>query len=758
MVGGGRVTLLLVLAARVAAAADAVVSFQDGVSPTAAYAGTRDTVIYSQKALCWDPNQTCDRSQLLFDGSPALEASLVRWDLSQLPTTATLTSASLDVNVRDTSVAVFKGYESLRPWVETEASWVQYAAGAPWAGDGGSDPTDHGPQLFTLALPTSGNARITFDAVTLAVLQRWVSTPAQNHGFFIAEYGTLDGLALASSEDTVLTRRPRLNLTYDPGGVAISFQNGVLPTAAYAGCTDVTIGNGPDPDRQNYNVAQNQLWGTVDPYGVLLSFDTRAVPPWASVVQARLRVYVSNAGDGTYPAYGLLRPWVETQASWGRADTNTPWQVPGADGPADHRPEPVLFLSSPAVGSRDLDFTDAGVQLAQEWVANPSTNYGVVLSSYTPFFNVVTAFQRRESAPASQRPELTLTYAEGQLGFLSVPAVVPNGVASGVMTVRRETLGGAPITTAPALSVTVSTSSATAELALDAAGPFSSTLVLSLAANAAETAPFVLRDVTAGTVTLTATPSLPAWRVGQASTVIGTVPLDLSPRSTQVQVLGFQQFVASGGAGGYRWALESNLSGGTLDSSGGYTAGAVDGVTDVVTLHDSTDAGLSASVTVTARPVPDAGPPDGGVDAGSDGGAPDGGAPDGGAPDGGSDGGGTDERPPPRYGVGCQCGATDGSGAVMMLLALAAARARRRRGCQQPRGDERRGTLLSLETNLPAPSPQDVDLELLEYLQTLTPYERLVLHQRASETSEAVRKAGAKFYGEPEPRPSPPSR
>lgn len=43
--------------------------------------------------------------------------------------------------------------------------------------------------------------------------------------------------------------------------------------------------------------------------------------------------------------------------------------------------------------------------------------------------------------------------------------------------------------------------------------------------------------------------------------------------------------------------------------------------------------------------------------------------------------------------------------------------------------------------------PDDVDLDLLDYLQSLTPAERMTRHQAALELVRALRKAGAEFYG-----------
>jgi len=55
---------------------------------------------------------------------------------------------------------------------------------------------------------------------------------------------------------------------------------------------------------------------------------------------------------------------------------------------------------------------------------------------------------------------------------------------------------------------------------------------------------------------------------------------------------------------------------------------------------------------------------------------------------------------------------------------------------------------------MPPPSATDVDLDLPEYLQTLTPLQRIELHQRASGLVDAVREAGRKFFADRQPGPA----
>jgi hypothetical protein len=67
----------------------------------------------------------------------------------------------------------------------------------------------------------------------------------------------------------------------------------------------------------------------------------------------------------------------------------------------------------------------------------------------------------------------------------------------------------------------------------------------------------------------------------------------LAPRASRT-------FTAAGGSGtGYTWSLATNASGGTIDSTGVYTAGSTGGVSDVVRVTDSLGSIATVSITVT---------------------------------------------------------------------------------------------------------------------------------------------------------------
>ncbi|MFZ5440271.1 MAG: kelch repeat-containing protein [Myxococcota bacterium] len=113
-------------------------------------------------------------------------------------------------------------------------------------------------------------------------------------------------------------------------------------------------------------------------------------------------------------------------------------------------------------------------------------------------------------------------------------------------------------------------------------------------------------NATTGAYTAGATPSVQdTVRVTDSlgNTATATVSVgagvSLTPASASVPPLGSRTFTASGGSGtGYTWSLSTNASGGAVTQSGGYTAGATEGV-DVVQVVDSLGNTATASVNVT---------------------------------------------------------------------------------------------------------------------------------------------------------------
>src|SRR5919107_1617092 len=129
-------------------------------------------------------------------GGKDLYAAL-RWDLSQIPAGATVTSASVTLNVSNPSPQTYGAYELKRAWNEGQLNWNQAATGSPWATAGAQGATDRGTQIASVT-PTN-IAPYTF-TIPASVVQGWVSAPSSNNGILLANTTNSDGFAFQTKE------------------------------------------------------------------------------------------------------------------------------------------------------------------------------------------------------------------------------------------------------------------------------------------------------------------------------------------------------------------------------------------------------------------------------------------------------------------------------------------------------------------------------------------------------------------------------
>jgi hypothetical protein len=181
-------------------------SFQDGVS---GYTGTQDTYLAQSAPTSvegaldnwrWDlenPSPNAEFGLILFD-------NIVGSGPGQIPAGATITSASLTLEVSNNSVAPEGSInESAVDWSEATATWNNFG------GDAGVQPDEYlaTPQ-YLAPLPT-GSAAI---SVTASV-QAWVDGTRSNFGWVFRPNST-DGAQVDSAEFATVSLRPKLTVQY----------------------------------------------------------------------------------------------------------------------------------------------------------------------------------------------------------------------------------------------------------------------------------------------------------------------------------------------------------------------------------------------------------------------------------------------------------------------------------------------------------------------------------------------------------------
>jgi hypothetical protein len=184
----------------------------------------------------------------------------------------------------------------------------------------------------------------------------------------------------------------------------------VLPTASYAGTRDTYIS---EVDLSGTFGTWSRLRADGDAgagkdISTLLKWDVSSIPAGSLVLAARITLNVTNRSNHSYQLYELKRPWVEGETSWNLSSSGSRWSVPGAGGSLDRGSVVLGTVNASALGSYSLTLNSSGVALVQSWVATPSTNQGLIITSMTSSDDLV--FESRSTGTKANRPMLTVTY------------------------------------------------------------------------------------------------------------------------------------------------------------------------------------------------------------------------------------------------------------------------------------------------------------------------------------------------------------
>ena len=182
-----------------------------------------------------------------------IRGMLLKWDLSGIPSDATVNAASLTFYATLTESAyTYSLYNMRRAWVEgsnqgatgSGASWNYYGAGTGswWTAGAANTTTDRENTNLWGAVASdfnvAGNRTFNMNSSGVTVVQGWLTTPANNNGLTIQNYsGTAIGSWSAASRENVYGfTKPTLNVTYCLAGptiaTSVSTLTGLTPRSA----------------------------------------------------------------------------------------------------------------------------------------------------------------------------------------------------------------------------------------------------------------------------------------------------------------------------------------------------------------------------------------------------------------------------------------------------------------------------------------------------------------------------------------------
>lgn len=157
-----------------------------------------DAFISSSQA---NNNFGSSNEQLLSDGSDSSYGemqTLIAWDTSAIPNCATITSATLQVNVTNVSSGQYGIYQGVNTWQESQVTWNSI----------GGD-SQQGDFIGAWTPSSTGTATIALNALAVSALQGSLTTNSIN--VVIASQGTSNGLDMRDRESN---QGPKLTVKY----------------------------------------------------------------------------------------------------------------------------------------------------------------------------------------------------------------------------------------------------------------------------------------------------------------------------------------------------------------------------------------------------------------------------------------------------------------------------------------------------------------------------------------------------------------
>ena len=417
------------------------------------YEGTSDTFLDFR-----DPSGNYGTANQLDAHSDGTQVALLRFDLSEVPTDITVLRADLQLFAvawtasRSATASVFR---VLRHWEENEATWVDATTPEEWFFPGcGGLGTDRAVVPEGTETLSGIDYRYSFEVT--ASVAAWLADQEANHGLLLVASGGADvGYSFASSSHSVVGYHPALVITYvegqvtptvtPTGGATLTpsptttpflevFQHGVSPVG-YEGVSDTYI-DAWDPT-MNYGTLWPLWLRSGDVKAALIRFELSLLPPGAQVERAELGVYWdfrSNTANMPVSAHRVLRPWVDTEATWQRARLGDDWGTAGCNSTVIDRQsvsDDTQELGSKGAGDRwyYFDVTD----MARYWLEHPDENHGLILKTGGTS-SVEYRLESSDSWNRDCRPKLSVYYrvATPTPQVTATPTLAPTMVPGGI--------------------------------------------------------------------------------------------------------------------------------------------------------------------------------------------------------------------------------------------------------------------------------------------------------------------------------------
>jgi uncharacterized repeat protein (TIGR01451 family) len=258
----------------------------------------------------------------------------------------------------------------------------------------------------TLWSPSAWSPNTTYTSPDIkSIVQEIVNRPGWADGNSMAFVISGSGSRSASSFDGGAALAPVLNITYQSQSAA---------TATLTATEDANIWIGSGGTTKNYGNC-NILYANGNPADrALIKFDISNIPSNATIVSANLKMTkIGGSNTATnFSVHKITNNWMEGTgtctgttgvANWSQRQPGINWTTPGGD----FNPTSEATISVSNNGNYNWSIP----ALVQSWVANPSSNYGLMLKfANEASVNNEMEFGSSENSTVANRPQLVINY------------------------------------------------------------------------------------------------------------------------------------------------------------------------------------------------------------------------------------------------------------------------------------------------------------------------------------------------------------
>jgi hypothetical protein len=328
--------------------------------------------------------------------------ALLRFDLSSVPTDATLQSADLLLtsnNSRSNHDVQIRAL--LTPFSESGATWNSPDGSARWAGGAAFGTADYDDIAYGVLNPVGGDTQLAVDVT--ALVGDWHTGSRPNFGLILLATNVDTGDAKwYSREEEDIEQRPQLTIRYlEPVAGGCSETSTLAPVAdAYIDAHNPALNEGDNTRVKTRPESGEEKYG-------LVRFDLSGVPSGAVIHSATLQVVSKNGrSNHSVEIVQLMTAWSEMSVTWNSPDGTHAWVGGGAFSSADYGA--LVYGTLIPVGG-DTPLSVDVTALVDAWVNGDAVNHGFLLRA-TGTDTGDAEWYSREEGNAARHPVLVVDW------------------------------------------------------------------------------------------------------------------------------------------------------------------------------------------------------------------------------------------------------------------------------------------------------------------------------------------------------------